>query len=658
MKYFLSLSFLFLQFSFWAQNGFVIISDVKNDSIQIKWTPKNIQTVYTLWENGASIELNEINSGKTQSFQIEPIKTHLNKFDKVNFEKEIALIEQLLSVKTKTEKEKKFAFALFMIESSVSKKMNQAGALSIQIPNSFSSNITCSISVKGLTLQTETIVTNSITQYPSIETAKISVDQKKIANLEWDASSLEKNYLGFIIERKLADSAYVVITQEPFVYFRTNTEKELKLASYRDESVKQGLNYTYRITALNFFGEKAGVSKELTVYIPVLVNADLNIKSIVAKEKNRILNCEVFIQDKKSSVNLEKLILLRSLKKDSDFSEVPYVRKSLTDSTFELTVVNELESGEAFYYQLLGISKDNDSVKSTVNYFYTLDQTAPLQILNLKGKVDSTGIAKITWEKSTDTDIQGYKVFRSNSMKDEFIECTNSFVKGLNYQDTLNLNSLTNEIYYFVIAVDENFNNSIPSDTIELIKPDTIAPIPAIIEDLILGKNGIEIKWKNAVNTDKTIQYLYKKSDGKLDSLKIEATKENYFDSIVQFGKMNVYYIKTIDLSNNSSVSKEKGLIYEPGFRPALINVKGKLSENKKNIVLTWENTKFEVFQYFIYKKKNDGKFQLVKTIEKNGKNEYLDIDVNISNEYEYIIVYQTKEGFRSLKHNPVKVRI
>ncbi|MFN6086281.1 MAG: hypothetical protein ACK476_15300, partial [Fluviicola sp.] len=79
------------------------------------------------------------------------------------------------------------------------------GALSIHIPNSFSYNLTCSITVKGLPLQTETIVTNSITQFPSIETAKISVDQKKIANLEWDASSLEKNYLGFIIERKLED---------------------------------------------------------------------------------------------------------------------------------------------------------------------------------------------------------------------------------------------------------------------------------------------------------------------------------------------------------------------------------------------------------------------------------------------------------------------
>ena len=100
----------------------------------------------------------------------------------------------------------------------------------------------------------------------------------------------------------------------------------------------------------------------------------------------------------------------------------------------------------------------------------------------MEGLIDSNSVAKITWTAPNDKDLQGYRVFRSNSLKEEFVEKTTKPDLTTTYLDTLDLNNLTSEVYYFVRAVDQNYNNDENTEPILLLKPDTIPPVPGVIK--------------------------------------------------------------------------------------------------------------------------------------------------------------------------------
>ncbi len=96
-------------------------------------------------------------------------------------------------------------------------------------------------------------------------------------------------------------------------------------------------------------------------------------------------------------------------------------------------------------------------------------------------------------------------------------------------------------------------------------------------------------------------------------------------------------------------------MLYEPGYRPALINVNSQVNRTDKEIKITWDLPSEPVFQYFIYRKKNDGAFELIKTVKGNLPS-FADKNLNINNIYYYQIIYQTEAGFRSLKNPELKI--
>ena len=198
-----------------------------------------------------------------------------------------------------------------------------------------------------------------------------------------------------------------------------------------------------------------------------------------AKKENRVILGSIHSSLKNANIN--QIQLLRSKTRDGKYTSVE--SRDFADTTLKFNFTEPI-TGDHFYYKLALINKD-DTVFSSPKYLFTLDQNPPAPPTKLAGICDSNGIVKLTWKKPFDKDILGYRVFPvANSTNEEFIEKTTSLSSSPNFVDSLRLDNLTSEVFYTVISVDLNYNQSFKSDTILILKPDTIAPIPCVITGL------------------------------------------------------------------------------------------------------------------------------------------------------------------------------
>ena len=128
----------------------------------------------------------------------------------------------------------------------------------------------------------------------------------------------------------------------------------------------------------------------------------------------------------------------------------------------------------------------------------------------LAGRVDSCGIVLITWEKNSEPDFMGYKIFRANAEHENFIAVNHNLLTANVFIDTINLNTLTKKIFYKVVAVDANFNNSEYSTPLELSRPDTIPPASALIKRIETMNGSVTLRLEPSPSNDIAYYDAYK----------------------------------------------------------------------------------------------------------------------------------------------------
>lgn len=431
--------------------------------------------------------------------------------------------------------------------------------------------------------------------------------------------------------------------------------------SFRDEKLEQGKTYTYQIYGINYFGQKGKYSNEVKIYLPKLTNAVVTIDTVRSNRLEREISVHLEKEIDSLPLVVTRLVLMRSdsLLSGYTFVDQHTLKANETKVSFETT--SSLLSGDRNYFKVFALSPDNDTAYSTPYYYFTLDQEPPEKVTNLKGIIDSSGHVTLSWVKPKDNDLLGYRVYRANLKSEEFVEKTKSLKMETTFLDTLNLNTLSNDIYYFVVAVDQNYNNGPNSDTVLVVKPDTIPPSQPFIISIRKSGMNIDMEWQNSTSKDVERSYLLRQTDLKTDTV-LRWKRDEYtrfLDSTFTFSKNIKYSIVSFDGSRNKAQSDERSLFIEPGYRPALTDVKANANRVSKLVEISWTKPQTEVFQYFIYRRKSEGTFHLIATVSSAsvpGMN-YQDKTVSISNEYEYLIQYQSLDGYRSLKHEAVKVR-
>lgn len=626
----------------------VTVKKISKDTLAIKWIPATYEQLVQI-SKGATISRAEsekpinfqlVNFTGAKTWTIAPLKERFNALGTSQEDEKFKTLLEPVIDKSTDQEQQNFILMTNVIENMVNPRFQSVlGNVLFDTDFDRSKTYVYKIEIKGLAPVYTYVEPKVITQFADID-ATLTLDKKKIVSVEWDSKKVTDQSLGFYVEHamdKPKNGSY--LSELPFIPFSTQFEVEDKKSTQNDEPLEGHFHY-YRVHGLDAFGVPSLHSEWKEIYVPLNIYAVPFIDTIQAKETQRII--EVSAALLKNNSNAQSWVLLRSEEKDENYIEME--TRPFTDSITTFSITGKA-SGDHYYYKIQLVNKD-DTVSSMPYYFFTLDQEPPNPPSDLEGTIDEKGRVTINWNAPEDDDIQGYRVFRGNHKREEFIEKTTELNNVLSFNDTLALDNLTSKVYYFVQAVDQNFNNSIPSDTILVHKPDTIAPMAAAMKSVKILDTSIVVSWANSQSNDLVRTFLIRNDT---DTISLTMDQTSYIDTLIEAGNYYSYQLVCEDEQRNQSRSQVFSQYYETGIRKPLKEFTVEVDRANKQVVLSWEAPKEAVFSYKIMRAKDDGKLTYIKSISDPSVLTYIDKNVNAGRKYTYSINYMTEEGIQSI---------
>jgi len=278
---------------------------------------------------------------------------------------------------------------------------------------------------------------------------------------------------------------------------------------------------------------------------------------------------------------------------------------------------------------------------------FTKDDIAPQPPVNLIADIDTLGNVLLEWEAPQDNDIRGYRVFWSYEKEGNYAVQSGKLLPNTHFVDELQLKSLTEIVYYYVIAVDYSYNRSEASEIYTLKKPDIIPPAASIFADYKVSEDGIYFEWIASSSLDVTNIKLERSSSEQESWTTIESfdmKKNSFLDANVEGGKLYQYRLLTIDDDGNKSYNI-KPLTLEaltPFFIPSITKLTAEKIDG--NLTLNWEYDNAQEYEYMVYRQLVNGTLKSLKKVI--GKTTFLD-NGNID-KAQYAVVAKAKDGRES----------
>ena len=273
------------------------------------------------------------------------------------------------------------------------------------------------------------------------------------------------------------------------------------------------------------------------------------------------------------------------------------------------------------------------------------DTTPPAPPTGLQGRIDSLGVVTLDWKPNTDPDIYAYRVFFANREDGTYVGASDTFLLTPHFTDTLFLGSLTNDIYYKVMAIDRNYNQSGLSAPLKLLKPDTIAPFNAVFDvvrqqDYRTG-DDVEITWINSPSDDVVKLELWQRigDNGSWKVLKAWESlplPEHYTDTTYTNGDMVYYRLTCYDYSGNKRETDGTPVYTREKKKVCAKNLTVRTDYEKGGIRLEWEKNSCAVEKYRIFRTDN-GETSLLVTVG-GQERAYFDDRILREHTYKYVL--------------------
>lgn len=665
---------LLLLFSFRleAQVDFIAVNCfVKNDSVLIRWAPSSPALFRIACEQGYRIVRTDLRNGEQKTITTEKIlplsKDNPQWPELVKSSNGAALLNEFLflpdgfgSNMTAEQKEAYlntiFGFVLFSCDQSAL-LAKTAGLYYTDLSFEKGVNYKYTVELSGNPGNIEykkgeaTVNTAVLSQNPVLDNLK-GVFKNKIAKLKWDVSGLNEYYSAYNLERSSDNKNFRRLNHAPLAFTYTQFDKDKTEITFIDTMPEPDKKYYYRIRGINFFGEESSPSNvvEGRAFTEMLSFPVIDSLQII---QNKSVFIRWKLSDPAEAELVDKFLLLRA-----PADEGPY---EVIFSSADKKVFTDNSPLPSNYYKIAAVSKGNDTLSSFSYLALIIDTIPPEKIKGLTAVSDTNGIVKIQWNAAPETDIQGYKIFRANSLSEEFVQINRQFVTETWCYDTLNLRTLSRYSYYAVVATDQNYNNSPHSDPVKVTRPDTIPPVPAVITTLSIKSNGVFIKWIPGSSDDVAKTSLLRRTkspDVAADTvfrLSSAINMTEFTDSSVVPGSGYYYSLLVTDSSNNSSESEKLYLMYETGFRQKISGIEAHADRVKHMVVLSWKYSDPGVDHFLIYRSGAGSKMTSIASLPSDTFS-YSDPNLHMGNIYEYRIKAVFKNGVQSIISDPVIV--
>jgi len=299
-----------------------------------------------------------------------------------------------------------------------------------------------------------------------------------------------------------------------------------------------------------------------------------------------------------------------------------------------------------------------DSSHSLTSFPVTIiasDSIPPNPPRGLYGKIDSSGVVSMIWERNSEKDLKGYYVARRDITSENFVRITNDVVTEEFFLDTLDMKLLNRDYYYVIMAVDKRFNVSEISAELYVQKPDIYGPTRPIFKKYVVEDKKISLYWERSHSRDVASHILYRKTlpsnEWQVLAYYSDTLENNFIDSTVLSKQIYAYTLIAQDDSKNES-EPAKPLILETPFFTKNIEfqeIKAVFDEKTDKIKVNWvcdDTSGISNFQ--LYRAIGNDEYSLMKnldTITFESVDTPTDSDITI---YKYLIRAKMKDGYLS----------
>ena len=472
----------------------------------------------------------------------------------------------------------------------------------------------------------------------------------RVVSLKWNHFHYQGTYIAYQLERSGdGGKTFQVVSELPITNTREG-EGPLRDQLTKMDSLPDNINeYAFRIRGFTSFGELGppsepvtGKGKNLVSVIPGFERA--TVKNGQAVELQWTFPAE-FI-DKVQSFTIER----------GTSSKGPF-RKIAEGLDKRSRAFTDRSPEASNYYIIKAISEGGQQAGSFPYLVQLEDKEPPTPPQALNGKVDSLGYVTLQWQANNEPDLHGYQVFRSNFKNKEFIQVTREPLKKNTFTDTIAVNTLTEEVFYKIVALDNHFNPSDYSAMLALQRPDLVPPVQAVFTSVKAEEQGIRLDWHRSSSEDVVRHGLYRRSARQQEWQLITEfiALNSYLDEATTPGETYQYTLIAVDDSGLESPPAKPVIMKRPNNlkKPALQNLQSSVDRTAQTISISWKYTPAGVAKYLVYRAKKGEKIRLYDDLPATSQG-FVDRGMAINSGY----LYRVKAVFQDGGESPLSQTI
>jgi fibronectin type 3 domain-containing protein len=472
--------------------------------------------------------------------------------------------------------------------------------------------------------------------------------------LRWNQAIYNQFFTAYEVERSEDGKTFTPTSDVPFL---SPGDKVGDGMIYKTDSLAYNeKKYYFRVRGITPFGEKSQPSDTLVGegHIPLSGNPAITESS--SPDNKQVILRFTFPEKELSQVagfEVERAERIEGIYQTISPKTLPVSQREYKD----------IPNKNSNYYRIKALGKKKGEYAYSFPVLAQLvDSIPPNAPIGLKGEIDSLGIVKISWKKGNEPDLYGYRVYRANSLKEEFSQITKEAIQRTYFTDTIQLQTLTKKVYYQIVAVDTRFNPSKFSEALEIKRPDKIAPNPAVFISAKSTLKGVELLWEKSGANDLEKQVIYRKEEREKDWV-VVATLDNksttFTDETGEKGKLYSYTLVSVDDSKLESKPSRpvQARKLDSKERAPIEKLTATKNTENKQIILSWkypENTQVEKF--IIYKGKGEANVSQLSFVGAGIRTYTDEADLKVGNLYRYRIKAVYKDGTESMISEAVKV--
>ncbi len=464
----------------------------------------------------------------------------------------------------------------------------------------------------------------------------------KIVLLKWPKSFVERQYTSYIIERSDGGN---FIRRNTLPYINTTSESNTELFFQALDSLPQNeVEYQYRIRGITPFGEIGPESERVSGKGFETLDAKASITQ--AKEENGKVQLQWRVLGNANAVGGFYV------ERASNTNE-PFIKLNEQKLNQESTSYIDQSPLSSNYYRIKVVGGHRQSSTSFPFFVQLTDSMPPAQPQGLLVKIDTAGVAKLSWTSNHEKDLFGYAVYRSNFLNSEFSRINSSALRTSFYSDSLNIKTLSTKVYYKLAAFDKRMNRSAYSKIVEVELPDIIPPMPPAIKKIRPDSTGIFLAWNKSSSEDVTSYQLQRKTADSSQWKIIRAFTKNdeafYLDLKLNHKTEYQYRLIAIDKGGLKSTPSKvvSGKAMDNILKPAISNLIAKADRDARSILLQWKYKEAGVSKYLVYRAVENEPLTLYKTISGNSQN-FIDMNATMNTKYVYVMKVVFSDGRES----------